>query len=65
MRNLIVSGFTINECDKCIYTKTVGDACIIACLYVDDLLILETNIEVIKSTKRMLSNNFNMKDGGC
>ena len=26
------------------------------------MLILETNIEVIKSTKRMLSNNFDMKD---
>ena len=30
--------------------------------YVDDMLLLETNIEVIKSTKRMLSNNFVMKD---
>ena len=26
------------------------------------MLILENNIEVIKSTKRMLSNNFDMKD---
>ena len=32
--------------------------------YVDDMLILENNIEVIKSTKRMLSNNFDMKDLG-
>ena len=32
-------------------------------LYVD-VLILGTNIEVIKSTTRMLSNNFNMKDLG-
>ena len=32
--------FTINECDKCVYTKTVRD----------------------ESTKRMLSNNFDMKD---
>jgi len=36
--------FTINECHKCVYTKTVGDACIIICLYVDDMLILGTNI---------------------
>jgi len=28
------------------------------------MLILETNSEVIKSTKRMLSNNFDMKDLG-
>ena len=23
---MIKDGFTINECDKCIYTKTVGNA---------------------------------------
>ena len=61
---MIKNGFTINECDKRVYTKTVEDACIIICLYVDDLLILGTNIEAIKSTKRMLFNNFDMKDLG-
>ena len=61
---MINDGFTINECDKCVCTKTVGDACIIVCLYVGDMLILGTNIKVIKSTKRMLSNNFDMKDLG-
>ena len=59
---MIKNGFTINECDECVYTKTVGNACIIICLYVDDMLILGTNIEVIKSTILMLSNNFDMKD---
>ena len=59
---MIKDGFTINECDKCVYTKTVKNACIIVCLYVDDMLILGTNINVIKSTKRMLSNNFDMKN---
>ena len=57
---MIKDGFTINECKKYIYTKTVGDACIIVCLYVDDMLILGANIEVIKFTNRMLSNNFKM-----
>ena len=28
---MIEDRFTINEYDKCIYTKTVGDACIIIC----------------------------------
>ena len=60
---MIKNEFTINECDKCIYTKTIGNACIIVCLYVD-MLILGTNIEIIKSTKRMLSNNFDMNDLG-
>ena len=61
---MIKDGFTINKCDKCVYTKIAGYACIIICLYADDMLILGTNIEVIKSTKRMLSNNFDMKDLG-
>jgi len=63
---MIKDEFTTNECDKCVYTKTIENACIVTCLYVNDMLILETNIEVIKSIKRMLSNNFDMKDlGGC
>ena len=61
---MIKVGFTINECDKCVYTKTVGNACIIICLYADDMLILGTNIEIIRSTKRMLTNSFDMKDLG-
>ena len=61
---MIKDGFTINECDKYVYTKTVENTCIIICLYVNDMLILGTNIEVIKSTKQMLSNNFDMKDLG-
>ena len=61
---MIKDGFTINEYDNCIYTKTVGNACIIIYLYVDDMLILETNVEVIKSTKGILSKNIDMKDMG-
>ena len=49
---MIKDEFTINECNKCVYTKTVENAYIIICFYVDDILIIGTNIEVIKSTKR-------------
>jgi len=49
---MIKDEFTINECDKCVYTKTIGDACIIVCLYINNMLILVTNIELIKSTKK-------------
>jgi len=48
---MIKDGFIINECDKCVYIKIIENACIIVCLYVNDLLIRRTNIEVIKSTK--------------
>ena len=61
---ILKDGFTINECNKCVYTKIVTNACIIVCLYVDDMLILGTNIEIIKSTKRMLSNSLDMKNLG-
>jgi hypothetical protein len=33
-------------------------------LYVDDILILGTSLDVIKETKDFLSNNFEMKDLG-
>jgi len=45
-------------------TKTVENTYIIVCLYVDYMLILGTDIEVIKSTIRMLSNNFDIKNLG-
>jgi hypothetical protein len=33
-------------------------------LYVDDLLIFETSLEVVLDTKRFLSSKFDMKDMG-
>jgi hypothetical protein len=37
---------------------------VISCLYVDDILILGTCLDVFKETKEFLSNNFEMKDLG-
>ena len=48
---MIKDGFTINECDKCAYTKIVRNACIIVYLYVDDMLVLGTNIGVLRPLK--------------
>jgi len=59
---MIKDGFTTNECDKCVYTKIIENAYTILCLYIDDMLIFRTNIRVIKSTKKMLSDNFDVKD---
>ena len=58
---MIKNGFTINKCNKCVYTKVVENTYIILRFYVDDMLNLGTNIEVIKSIKWMLS-NFDTKD---
>ena len=37
---------------------------IILCLYVDDILIFGTNLEVVNKIKKFLSQNFDMKDLG-
>ena len=58
-------GFQINNSDKCVYVKQLDDgACIILCLYVDDILIFGSNLHVIKDVKSFLSNNFDIKDLG-
>jgi hypothetical protein len=52
----------MNESDKCVYYRYVGGKCLILCLYGDDILIFENNINVIKEVKDFLSSNFEMKD---
>jgi hypothetical protein len=54
----------VNEADKCVYYRYGGGEGVILCLYVDDILILGTSLDVIKETNDFLSNNFEMKDLG-
>jgi hypothetical protein len=63
-QTMLTNGFKINECDKCIYIKSTDQEYVIVCLYVDDMLIMGSNIKMIKSTKDMLSRSFEMKDMG-
>ena len=54
--NVMVSnGFKINEYDKCMYAKMTPKSYVLVCLYVDDMLIIESTIELIMTTKRMLT----------
>ena len=57
-------GFQINNSDKCVYVKQLDGACVILCLYVDDILIFRSNLDAIKDVKSFLSSNFDMKDLG-
>jgi hypothetical protein len=57
-------GFVVNEADKCVYYRYGKGERVILCLYVDDILIFGTNINVIKEVKYFLSQNFEMKDMG-
>ena len=40
-------GFTHNTADKCVYSKFIDDFGVIICLYVDDMLIISTNMNGI------------------
>jgi hypothetical protein len=61
-RTLTSAGFVVNEADKCVYYRYGGGEGVILCLYVDDILILGTSLDVIKETKDFLFSNFEMKD---
>jgi hypothetical protein len=63
-RTLIFVGFVVNEADKYVYYRYGGGEGVILCLYVDDILILGTSLDVIKETIYFLSNSFEMKDLG-
>ena len=61
---MLSNDFKINECDKYVYTRNTQSEYVIVCLYVDDMLIIGSNNDVIKATKKMLTNYFDMKDMG-
>nr|CAE02415.2 OSJNBa0095E20.2 [Oryza sativa Japonica Group] len=57
-------GFVVNEADKCVYYRYGGGEGVILCLYVDDILIFGTSLNVIEEVKDFLSKSFEMKDLG-
>ena len=61
---MMSQGFKINECDKCVYVKDIEHGYVIVCLYVDDMLIVDSDDKMIISTKNMLNSRFDMKDVG-
>jgi hypothetical protein len=61
---LTSAGLVVNEADTCVYYRFVDGKGVILCLYVDDILIFGTSIDVINDVKSFLSLNFDMKDLG-
>nr|CAD41297.2 OSJNBa0020J04.2 [Oryza sativa Japonica Group] len=61
---LTSAGFVVNETDKCVYYRYGGGEGVILCLYVDDILIFRTSLNVIEEVKDFLSKSFEMKDLG-
>jgi hypothetical protein len=57
--------FTRSKVDHCVYFKLVGDLFIYMIQYVDDMLLIGNNKEIIKEVKnKILSSKFDMKDLG-
>lgn len=56
--------FIRNQVDQCIYLKMSGRNFIILVLYVDDILLASSNIDLLHESKRLLSRHFDMKDLG-
>ena len=46
-RVIIDYGFSVNEYDKCVYSKVMNNRYVILSLHVDDILIFGTKIEYI------------------
>jgi len=57
-------GFKENASDQYIYLKKNESHFIILVLYVDDILLASSSVELLTKTKFMLNNHFDMKDLG-
>ena len=58
------SGFVMNTADECIYHKFSGSKYIFLVLNVDDILLATNDLNLLRDTKKFMSNNFEMKDLG-
>lgn len=59
-------GFSQSNYDSCVYSKKLPDGTpMYLLLYVDDMLVVGSNMEEIKEVKSQLSSEFKMKDLGA
>jgi hypothetical protein len=57
-------GFKENVEDNCVYAKFKNRKYIFLILYVDDILLVSSDVSLLLKTKKFLSSNFDMKDFG-
>jgi hypothetical protein len=57
-------GFQENVEDNCVYAKFKNRKYIFLILYVDDIILASSDVNLLLETKKFLSSNFNMKDLG-
>jgi hypothetical protein len=58
-------GFTRSKQNHYVYFKLIGDNLIYLVLYVDDVLLIGNNKDIIQDVKTQLSYKFDMKDIGA
>ena len=58
-------GFTRSKEDHCVYFKLIGDCVIYLVLYVDDMLLIGNDKEIIQDLKTQLFSKFDMNDLGA
>jgi hypothetical protein len=58
----INEGFCRSQADHLLYIKQTGEYFLVAILYVDDLIILASNVTKLKSLKSELEKEFEMSD---
>jgi len=56
--------FKENVEDNCIYVKFTNGKFIFLILYVDDILLSSSDVNLLQETKKFLSSNFDMRDLG-
>jgi hypothetical protein len=61
---LISTGFSVNDADWYVYYHHGGGQRVILCLYVDDILIFATSLDVINEVKTFLCQSFDIKNLG-
>ena len=57
-------GFKENEADNCIYAKFKNEKFIFLVMYVDDILLASSDIDLLLEIKKFLSSKFDMNDLG-
>lgn len=55
-------GFEENKMDDCIYLKVSGSNFVFLVLYVDDILLASSDMQLLSTTKNMPTDSFEMKD---
>jgi hypothetical protein len=61
---LISADFSVNKVDRYVYDRHGGGQGVILYLYIDDIMIFGTSLDVINEVKTFLCQSFDMKDLG-